>query len=621
LDFRWPSIPLVGQFRSARLQLDVALAVQGADAWPQILASHFRQWLRKRLHNVAKDDDDTVKWVLREMSALGAMLMHLQVISNGKKELRLINGRRNRTEYGTYPTSPWVAEALAGYVWGQLAPVVAQTSQPQQIFDPTMEGGPLLLEMAFQAPIGKRAKVERNVPAYDFILSGVDQNSASVPIVSSLLDAWRSHAALDRVGIDVRKRDAFEALGASGPLDAIVNNPPWGARTDGASGVKLFHLGPYIGYRDPYIALVSSTVGRLKPGRPFGFVLPFQLLTAASAGKLREELLENAQLDHLIQLPRKAFPRATVKTVMLLGCRRRDGERRRSMQVVQYPPTRFLIDPSSPTVTQYTPQGVQCLGAAPWLSIIQSEAPFVPAAEVVRLGDVADVVLGIEPYRLGRGQPRQTKRVLALRPYTFDRFRRGTTPVVRSRDIERFRVRSITEYVRMGAWLAATGRHLELIGKRRTLVRQICGRDGSLIAAAAPLESVARYGVFTVVGNEIAPDVLCALLHSDAVAHFVRSRCAGFHRESFGRITISDLRNLPVPTALLARRSGLAERALRMKLNRAAARAIAAATGEDTLALGRAMIEINRLINQAFGRAAQTSMIDSAKPGREPQLD
>ncbi|MFI5022225.1 MAG: TaqI-like C-terminal specificity domain-containing protein [Alphaproteobacteria bacterium] len=606
LDFRWPSQSLVARFRETYAELTIALSAGAAELWPKILVLHFDKWLRERLLNIGEGDHNALKSALREMSGLGAMLMHLKAVTSGRNEVRLVNERRRRTAYCTYPTSPRVAEALARYVWNGLVPWMGQMSRPLQIFDPTIEGGPLLLELAFLMPNCATPKDGcRDQTGFDFVLSGVDQNPVSAAIVSTLLKTWRSRLALNHMGLAIRNRDAFDALSDSEPLDAIVNNPPWGARTDGADGAKLVNLGPYIGYRDPYIALVSSGISRLKPGRPFGYVLPFQLLAAASAGKLREELLENAQLDHVVLLPRKAFPYATVKTIMLLGCRRRDGERRRGMQVVRYPLARHLSDPSLPTVVEYDTKAAESLNGAPWLSIAQSDPQFAPAAEVLCLGDVAQVVLGMEPYRLGRGRPKQTHRELSLRPFTFDRLRRGTTPVARSRDIARFRVRSISEYIRVGPWLAASGRHLEFAGKPRAFVRQICSRDGSLIAAVAPSGIVARYGVFTVVGDTIAPDILCALLNSEAMSHFVRLHCAGFHKESFGRIAVGDLRNLPIPKTLLRRGRGAAGSKHRIKLRKAVSRAILAGAREDIVALSRIMITINVLINAAFGWACQ----------------
>src|SRR5208337_5638665 len=249
-----------------------------------------------------------------------------------------------------------------------------------------------------------------------------------------------------------------------------------------------------------------SSLRRLRPGRPFGFVLPFQVLIAASACSLREELLENCSLDHIVLLPRSAFPHATVKTVALMGCRRRDGEKTRRITIVRYPFARRLSDGSEPATGELDGRLIRALGPRPWFPVVRFEPPFFSSASTSPLGALAQVVLGIEPYRIGRGRPKQTGSVLAARPYTFAHARKGTTPVVCSKDTSRYWVGSASEHIRIGPWLASTGNHKQLALKPRVFVRQICGRDGSLVAAPAPKGAVARYGVFTIVCNRVSPD-------------------------------------------------------------------------------------------------------------------
>jgi hypothetical protein len=626
LDARWPDPPLVGAYRQAAADLVKELTSRAAESWPNTLARFFNERVRERLLSVEGDDLAAVRRTLRQMSGLGAMLMHMEVVRNATNILGIGNGRRTRTEYATYPTSPRVAAAMASYVWNCILSQTHRKSGSFRIMDPTMEGGPTLLELAFQAcrharfqaPNGRGCSRMRN-----FVLSGVDQNPAAARIVSTLLEAWRTCSKLNIMHLDIRCQDAFEALSEGEPLHAVVNNPPWGARTDGADGQRLFPLGPYMGYRDPYIAFVSLGLKQLQPGGPFAFVLPLQLLTATSAGKLRQEILENGQIESIVLLPRTAFPRATIRTAMLLGRRRRDGERRREIQVVRYPMTRRISDRSSPAVVRLDVKSVQDLDLPPWMSVVQSEPPFVPQSPVRPLGDIAKVVLGLEPYRLGRGRPKQTSSHLRGRPFTFERPGSGTTPVARSRDIARFCVGSVTEFLRIGPWLAAPGSHLRLAHGPRIFVRQICGRDGSLVAAAAPFGTVARYGVFTIVGKRIAPDVLCALLNSNAAGRYVRSHCAGYHKESFNRVSAEDLRNFPTPLALIEGEGGATTALLRAEIKRLVARAVSAIKQGERPALERTTSEIDRLINLVFGWRPPIfdSLGDASKPLRGRGLE
>lgn len=591
LNFRWPPLWLIDTFRKAIPELAEVSGRRAPSKWVGTLVSYLNKRLRRRLLGAAAAKTHQMKWILREESALSAMLLHMEPAGQLAKTLR--NRRRSRTVYSTYPTSPIIGQALAKYVCDNIA-AEGPKRNPIRILDPSMEGAPLLLETAFEA-CSRAASRSESGRWRSFILSGVDQNPASPAIAGEILRAWKSHSAATAMELDLQCQDAFEALGRAGALDAVVNNPPWGASTDGANGERLSQYGPYAGYRDPYIAFASSALRKLDSAAPFGFVLPFQVLTAASAGGLRLEFLENSHLDKVVLLPRSAFPRATVRTVMLLGRRRRNGERQKGMFVVRYPLTRRLDDHCEPTSTTLDHQTVAGLGAAAWMPVARSGPPFFPASRVRPLGDLGKVLLGIEPYGVGRGCPKQTSRELRDRPFTFAEAVRDTTPIVRSRDISRFVVRPSTEHVRMGPWLVAPRDHLKFVNKPRVFVRQICSRDGSLVAAVAPRGVVARYGVFTIVCERIDPIILCVLLNSRAVAHFVRWNCPGFHKESFGRVTASDLRVLSIPEVLIGRSRML--RLLRVEAARVMKQK--QLSGDDLPAKARAAFDA--LIDHAFG--------------------
>jgi TaqI-like C-terminal specificity domain len=484
---------------------------------------------------------------LREMSALAAMLMHLTVTRRSAAQPQIANERRTRTPYGTYPTSPAIASAMARYILAHLT-WRGGSRRALRILDPTLEGGPTLLELGFQIR-SKQSGRRGSVPGV--VLVGVDQNPLSASLVSTLLHSWQGRDGEKFPRIDLRTADAFETLESGEPLSAISNNPPWGALTDGATNARVTPFGPYVGYRDPYIALVSTGLKRLRPGAPFAYVLPFQILTAPSASGLREELLSKSSLDHVVLLPRNAFPRATIKSVLLLGRRWGPRLRRGALQVVKYPMTRELSDRSLPAVSTTPQRELLDVRGAPWLAIARSGLPVIPHRLTCLLGSVAEVSAGLRPYGKGRGEPKQTARTLRERPFTFSIPTAGTTPVLRSGDIRRYSTTASKEYTRIGRWLAYTGEHVKSCRLKRVFVREICGRDGSLVAAVAPLGVLARHGVFDVRPTRLSPHIICALLNSTWVAKYVASSCAGFHKESFGRVTAKDLRRIPIPMALL----------------------------------------------------------------------
>ena len=548
LDHRWPPMSLIASYRRACDALTKQLRSPPTRPWQPTVETFFRQLLSDRLKAIGPTDEPTLRTALREMSALAAMLMHLTVTHRSAAQAQIANERRTRTPYGTYPTSPSITSAMARYILRHLTRR-GGSRHALRIVDPTMEGGPTLLELGFQIQSNQSGR-PGSVPGV--VIEGVDQNPLFASLVSTLLNSWRCRDGERPPQFDLQTADAFEILERGEPLSAISNNPPWGALTDGATNARVSPFGPYVGYRDPYIALVSTGLKRLRPCAPFAYVLPFQVLTAPSASGLREELLSKSCLDHVVLLPRNAFPRATIKSVLLLGRRLGPRLRRGALHVVKYPMTRALSDRSLPAVSTTSHRELLAVRGGPWLAIARSGMPVVvPRRLTCLLGSVAEVSAGLRPYGRGRGNPKQTARTLRERPFTFSIPTAGTTPVLRSGDIRRFGTTASTEFTRIGGWLAYTGEHVKFCRLKRVFVREICGRDGSLVAAVAPPGVIARHGIFEVRPTELSAHILCALLNSRWVANYVASSCAGFHKESFGRVTAKDLRKIPIPRSLL----------------------------------------------------------------------
>ena len=468
--------------------------------------------------------------MLREASAVASMIAHFKRAKDGS----LMNTRRRRRSYSSYPTPPWIASAACQFVIHCWRATLGHVNKRPLLIDPSMEGGPFLLEFAL-------ALARKPWQGLQPHLLGVDQNAALAPFVRSLLTRARTSRP-EAYSFSVRAADAFEVMDSHGSFEALINNPPWGAGIDGADGATLAKRGPFNGYREPLIAFVSVAVRKLSPGAPFALVIPTHILTSAAASGLREELQGNSNLDAICHLPTSAFPRLTMYTALVLGRRRLNGRRNKSV-LVHFCGGQKLVPQS---IVRAVPEA----GPIPWLRLCTAEAEPRPYVPVVELRSLARVVTGIEPYHVGRGYPPQTPATVRRRPFSFTRPGRGRLPVVRGRNVTTFSVQGHSEYLKISPELAYLGNHVELSRRPRAFVRELCRRDGRLTAAVAPLGVLPRRGVFTIVCDGVEPEIVCALLNSSWAAHWVRTTCPGFRKESFGRIAAPDLRRFPVPIAL-----------------------------------------------------------------------
>jgi hypothetical protein len=167
------------------------------------------------------------------------------------------------------------------------------------------------------------------------------------------------------------------------------------------------------------------------------------------------------------------------------------------------------------------------------------------------LEELARLFTGLKPYKVGYGRPPQSAQLVANQAYTYSWPKPGTFPVVRGRQIQPYAVLAATEFLAIGPHLAQPGQHARFAQSSRIFIREICLRDGRMVAATAPKGVLGRHGVLTVVCPAPWDWILAAVFNSTVGTDYAKSECPGFRRESFGRIAVEDLRRFPVPNALL----------------------------------------------------------------------
>jgi len=251
-------------------------------------------------------------------------------------------------------------------------------------------------------------------------------------------------------------------------------------------------------------------------------------------------MIKETSLEEVILFPRGAFAPASVAAAAYIG---EIGTRTRSCVV------KYWRNPEGSFERRL---GADALGGSQsWWPLLFNNRPTSRAS--LPLGRLADVLLGVQLYGLGKGRPPQTRRTLARRPFTSSRCRPGFRPAVQGRDVGPFRVGVPRRFVKQGRWLVYPGRHAALSGRPRVFVRELCRRDGKVTAAVANEKLLPLHGVHAVLPQAVGGDVLAAILNSTVVAEHVRTHSGSFAKADFQRITLGELRELPIPTTAIAR--------------------------------------------------------------------
>jgi N-6 DNA Methylase/TaqI-like C-terminal specificity domain len=515
---------------------------------------------------------------LQRLASILAMLMHYAV--DVRSRSLLVNRRRPRSPFPTYPMSPAAARLLAELVTSLLLerefPAVCDRARAAEshaeralafrILDPSFESGQLLLEVA-QAilrrlhrrhPAGTRAARFLAQASLEKLfrdsLWGIDRNPLAIPafrLLVSLLGAEHGFS-----GLEPRRLFAGDACdllqGREFPsFDGVVNNPPWGEELAQRERDQLHDRFPSVQHRaDTYVSFSELIVTALRPAGGFAILLPSQAITARNAAGLRELLLDQTRLERLILLPRAAFGDASVRGLVLSG-RVRPVPVSPSCRITIYPLVKRLAGTDPPRSFQVPGKAFARVGTHSWSTLFAARDPVASWRSTIPLGSLAVVASGVQLHGVGRGDPKQTRAVVRRRRFSLSGPSLGATPAVRGRNLRPFHLLRPEVYVRFGSWLARIGQHGAYRLRNRIFVRELCRRDGRLTAAAARDGWIPLHGVLTVLPNRIDPRVLMGILNSGQAAEYVRAHAASMSKVDFQRITVGELQRMPIPAAAL----------------------------------------------------------------------
>jgi TaqI-like C-terminal specificity domain/Eco57I restriction-modification methylase len=519
-------------------------------------------------------------WLQSVASILG-MLMHYSV-SNRTQTNHLRNQRRPKQMFSSYPNSPALVQVLARYVVDSLITLPiplacfdaaaaerwAARALNFKVVDPSMESGQLLVGIA-ETVINRVHRIHgrdskpatRLIPALlerlcSHCLWGIDRNRRAIDAVTLVFNLLGDEYRLKNLRpTNLLAGDALDCVGR-GPwtgFDAIINNPPWGESLRPTQRAFLHDRFTTIRYHaDTYVAFGELALRCLIPNGLLALVLPSQMLAAQNAGGLRKLFAHELHVEEIMLLPHAAFAQATVRGLVLLG-RRKPTKSTQPCRVAVFPMLKTMAYAAEVHLSTIDGSVIPSVAGGSWWRFIAKQEIPATASDCVTLSNLGRVISGVKAYTTGQGCPPQTRTVVQKRKFDLQKNQRGAQPVISGRDILRFQTGLPRRYIKFGRWLAHPGEHKSLLRLPRIFVREIFKRDGTLTAAIARDGVVPLHGVLTIVPRLINPYVLTAILNSKGAAAYVRSSAASFSKVDFQKITIGELKSMPIPIAAIDR--------------------------------------------------------------------
>jgi hypothetical protein len=420
-----------------------------------------------------------------------------------------------------------------------------------RVLDPTIEGGQLLLGV-----LTEYLEVRGSVAGLELV--GMDKNPNAILATRTALRLLerRVGVSLRRV-VQLRCADSLSWLMRTRQrFDVVLNNPPWGESVTAPAEPRFSRSHSRRWKRESALAFVHGALHRLEPGGRYGFTLPAHLCAGLGGRDLRMTLAWKTSVTRIEWLSPAAFQPATVGAVSVSGQMGIANETRQ--------PAVAVLKPGRPAA-HVALRLLREQANGGWVTVGDRLDRLIDDA--VRLDQVAATYPGVELYGLGKGRPPQSARARAMRRFDSDSPAPGLVPVLRARDLRTFTPCAPSLFIRWGPWLARQGK-LAPTQEPRVHVRELCRRDGLLTVSVGPTGVLALHGVHTIVCHAIDPYVLATWLTNPVVASWIRARSAAFLKKDFQRITLAEIRAIPIPSALL-KRDG---RGIRGKLQELAAR-------------------------------------------------
>jgi adenine-specific DNA-methyltransferase len=352
-------------------------------------------------------------------------------------------------------------------------------------------------------------------------------------------------------------RDMFPAVITRGGFDAVIGNPPYVVLSKDALeeslGTYLLRTYSVFQYKaDLYHLFIQKALGLLRERGMLGYITPNTWYTLQFTSKLREYVLEHTKVDELLIFNHRVFGDADVDAAVCILSKWSESEGRRNQKV------QARIFPKDFNADQMMDAMPIVIDQAKWLDdpLHRFETRISGSLEqfmeklgrlTVPLGSVVDASLGTQAYNSSKHTKEQIeKRVFHSQKQLTKEYLRELS----GGDVGRYTLQwQKGEWIKYGPWLHDY-RSMEWLTGPRNLIREITAKGRHKICATYVEETYCNYK--TILNLKYANDrsfsmkYLLGLLNSSLLSFLYPLVSNKIVRDSFPRLSVADLRKLPI---------------------------------------------------------------------------
>ena len=339
-------------------------------------------------------------------------------------------------------------------------------------------------------------------------------------------DGWNNETARQLVAFDPYNQNAFAdffdaewMFGMPDGFDIVIGNPPYGAKFNTEEKRLFSKIFKHQDYQlDSYLLFLEHAFNLVKHRGIISFIIPNPWLTNLKLKKIRRFLANEQTVLNITHYHKTVFD-ATVDTEVVFF--RKQLEEHNQVKIVVH-------DKANQNSTKYISQEIwRKLNGEPINIFIDEHTEriiFILEQNSSPLGYICNVVSGLVPYEVGKGNPPQTRQMLDNRvydaTYKIDETYRAT---LRGKDIEKYLIKwDGTRWMKYGDNLAAPRYTANFDATEKIVIRQT---GDSLIATLDTKQFVClkNMHVITAKNPEFALKYILALLNSRLLDFFYQT--------------------------------------------------------------------------------------------------
>ena len=331
-----------------------------------------------------------------------------------------------------------------------------------------------------------------------------------------------------------------------GGFDCVIGNPPYGARF-GNNETAYFHANYKLqSYQlDSYFLFLERAFAVLKHNGLLGFIIPNTWLLNLKTSRIRAFLFSSASLESIVHYQKPVFTQTVVDTEIVIF-RNQPPRENHAFKI-------NIVTKQNETIRSRMEQRVwRELKGAPVniFDTAENQAIKEKARKFPLLDAMCKITQGAKPFQVGKGIPKQTKKIVAEKPFvSATKSNASFKPLLRGSLMNRYQINWDRNYwIQFGDWLAEPRHSAHYFAKEKIIVRQ----TGDHLCATLDTEQfIVRDNLYTILPKEenVKLKYVLGLINSSFLNWYYQNVINFEKGEALAQVKRGHLAQLPIAQA------------------------------------------------------------------------